>query len=198
MMLFRNKTRHVVRTLGDGVLRTAARPVAAIDDDVRLLAARMIGAMQAFEGVGLAAPQVGESVRLVTLGIPVETMGENPPPGEIELLGQMPMAIVNSEIVSVSAEMAIRDEGCLSVPDIFAPVVRPKTVVVRFLTLDGAPVIIECGGLLGRCVQHEIDHLDGHLFIDRVDAEDLAEIADDLRKLEKYGSKHHYQRVTTR
>lgn len=197
-MLFRNKTRHAVRTLGDDVLRTGARPVAAIDDEVRLMAARMIDTMQAFEGVGLAAPQVGESVRLVALGVPVESMSENPSPGEIELLGQMPMAIVNPEIVSASSEMAIRDEGCLSVPDIFAPVVRPKTVVIRFQTLDGAPVIVECGGLLGRCIQHEIDHLDGHLFIDRVAAEDIGEIIDDLRKLEKYGSKHHFQRVITR
>ncbi|MGE4565484.1 MAG: peptide deformylase [Victivallaceae bacterium] len=197
-MLFRNKTRHTVRTLGDDALRAGARPVAAIDDDVRQLAARMIETMRAFEGIGLAAPQVGEGVRLVALGVPVESMSENPSPGEIELLGQMPMAIVNPQIVSASAEMTIRDEGCLSVPDIFAPVVRPKTVVVRFQTLDGAPVIVECGGLLGRCIQHEIDHLDGHLFIDRVATEDIGEIIDDLRKLEKYGSKHHYQRVITR
>lgn len=197
-MLFRNKTRHAVRTLGDDALRAGARPVAAINDEVRLLAARMIDTMQAFEGIGLAAPQVGEGVRLVALGVPAESMSENPSPGEIELLGQMPMAIVNPEIVSASSEMAIRDEGCLSVPDIFAPVVRPKTVVIRFQTLDGAPVIVECGGLLGRCIQHEIDHLDGHLFIDRVAAEDIGEIIDDLRKLEKYGSKHHFQRVITR
>ncbi len=196
-MIFRNKTRHIVRTLGDGALRAGARPVLDLNDEIRSLGARMIDTMQAFEGIGLAAPQIGEALRLVALGVPAESMGENPSPGEIELLGQMPMVIVNPEIISSSAETSVRDEGCLSVPDIFAPVTRPKTVVIRFQTLDGGVAVFECGGLLGRCLQHELDHLDGRLFIDRVDGEDRSEIADDLRRLENFGSKHQYQRVKT-
>jgi peptide deformylase len=93
--------------------------------------------------------------------------------------------------------LTVRDEGCLSLPDIFAPVVRPARVVLDSDILDGGHVTVECGGLLGRCIQHELDHLDGVVFSDRVVPDERALIAPELRRLEKYGAKHHYQRVIT-
>lgn len=197
-MLFGHKTRYVVDTLGADVLRQTAAPVAVVDEEVRRLAASMIDTMNAFEGIGLAAPQVGKSLRMVVLGVPEDAVSKQPTPGELELLPRMPLVLINPEIVSASDELSERDEGCLSVPDIFAPVIRPDRVVLRAQTLDGEMLLIECGGLLGRCIQHELDHLDGKLFIDRVIPEERSLIASDLRRLEKFGSKHHFQRVTNR
>ena len=107
----------------------------------------------------------------------------------------MPLVLINPQIVDRSKELTVRDEGCLSLPDIYAPVVRPARVVLDSDILDGGHVTVECGGLLGRCIQHELDHLDGVVFSDRVVPEERALIASDLRRLEKYGSKHKYQRV---
>ncbi len=197
-MIFRNKTRYQVQLLGADVLRQVAAPVLAITDEIRQLAGAMALTMDAFEGIGLAAPQAGVSLRMVVLGVPAEAIGENPTPGEIELLPQMPLTMINPEIISRSESCGERSEGCLSVPDIFAPVVRPNVVVVRFQTLDGAMHTCECGGLLGRCIQHELDHLDGHLFIDRVVPEERTLIDSQLRRLEKFSSRHEHLRVTTR
>ena len=195
-MLFRGKKRYVVHTMGDPVLRETALPVREVTPEIRELAETMIGAMRAFDGIGLAAPQAGRSLRLVVFDVPTESMGENPTPGELALLPRMPLAVVNPEIVSSSAARCVRDEGCLSLPDVYAPVERPSSVVFRAETLDGEAIDFECGGLLGRCIQHELDHLEGKLFVDRVDPEALREIARDLKKLQRFGEKHHFHRVT--
>ena len=166
-MLFRNKKRYVVHTAGDPVLKAKARPVEAVTPEIRELACNMQEALRVFSGVGIAAPQVGESLRLVVFDIPVDSMGENPTVGEQLLLPRMPLTVINPEIVASSDVLCESDEGCLSVPDIWAPVVRPATVVFRATTLDGEVIECECGGLLGRCIQHELDHLDGILYIDR-------------------------------
>ena len=129
--------------------------------------------------------------------MPAESISEEPSPGELALLPRMPLVLVNPEIISYSDDLNVRDEGCLSVPDIYAPVWRPSRVVMRAQLLDGSVITEECGGLLGRCIQHELDHLDGKLFVDRVTKEDIAEVAADLRRLERYGAKHKFQRVCT-
>ena len=197
-MLFGSKERLVVRTLGDEVLREHAEPVPAVTPEIRDLAAYMLRAMRAFDGIGLAAPQIGESLRLVVIEIPRDAMGEEPAPGELLLYPKMPLVLVNPRIVGRSEELAVRDEGCLSLPDIFAPVVRPARVMLETELLSGEHIApVECGGLLGRCIQHELDHLDGVVFSDRVAPEERKFIEGDLRKLEKYGAKHHFQRVTT-
>ena len=198
IMLFRSKTRYTVHTMGDPVLRAVAEPVREVTPEIRELAEMMIGAMRAFDGVGLAAPQVGRSLRLVVFDIPADSIGESPSPGELALLPKMPLAVVNPEILTRSETCSVRDEGCLSLPDIFAPVVRPTHVVFRAGTLDGGVIEYECGGLLGRCIQHELDHLDGHLFVDRVSEEALREISRDLKKLQRFGEKHHYHRVAVK
>ena len=114
------------------------------------------------------------------------------------LLPRMPFVAVNPEIVATSDSTAEHDEGCLSLPDLYAPVVRPEKVVFRTATLDGEMIECECGGLLGRCIQHELDHLDGKLFIDRVAPEELRKVDRQLKQLIRHGEQHHYQRVTSR
>ena len=94
-----------------------------------------------------------------------------------------------------SEELSTREEGCLSVPDIYAPVVRPARVVFRAQILDGDFVEFECGGLLARCIQHELDHLDGFLFTDRLTADVSRQIRGDLNRLEKLGQSCNYRRI---
>ena len=135
------------------VLRAKAKPVAAADD-VRALAERMLATMYAAPGIGLAAPQVGEALRLVVLDVSAKDAPPNP------------MVLLNPEVVAASEELATREEGCLSLPGMYAEVTRPHVVRVRYQALDGSRQEIEGEGLLSACLQHEIDHLNGVLFVD--------------------------------
>jgi peptide deformylase len=176
-----------VRHYGDPVLRRKARPIAAVTNEIRALAERMVVTMYNQRGVGLAAPQVGRSVRLII----VDTENRDRPPapdaspGEVLLAARMPLPLINPEILAFSDQVETASEGCLSVPKISADVTRPATVLLRATTLDGETIEIYCGGLLGRCLQHEIDHLDGILFPNRLSSEEHGRIADDLDALEK-------------
>ena len=140
------------------ILRAKARPVGPGDDDaVRALVPKMLAAMYAAPGIGLAAPQVGVALRLAV----VDLMPDDKP---------MPRHLVNPEIVRVSEEWATREEGCLSLPGQYADVSRPARVLVRYMDLEGVRQEIEAEGLLAACLQHEIDHLDGVLFVDHISA----------------------------
>lgn len=194
-MFFKNKKRYVVHTVGDPVLREKAKPVPAVTPEIRQLAASMIESMQAFEGIGLAAPQAGESLRLVVFDVPLDSMGDSPSIGEQLLLPKMPLAVINPEVVASSEQLTSRDEGCLSLPELFAPVIRPASVVFRAQTLDGEWIECECGGLLGRCIQHELDHLDGTLFVDRLTPEAARTVERELKQLIRFGERHHFHRV---
>ncbi len=142
----------------DPRLRQKARPVGEGDGDaVRELAPRMLATMYAAPGIGLAAPQVGVGLRLVVLDVGPREKPE-------------PMVLVNPEILAASTERAVREEGCLSLPGQFADVERPARVRVRWRELDGTRREMEAEGLLGVCLQHEIDHLDGVLFVDHLSA----------------------------
>lgn len=137
------------------VLRAKARAVGPADADrVRALAPRMLATMYQAPGIGLAAPQVGESLRLIVLDV----SGKDETPD--------PMVLVNPEVIAASKELATREEGCLSLPNQYAEVTRPAVVKVRYQTLDGSRKDIEADGLMAACLQHEIDHLDGTLFVD--------------------------------
>ena len=186
--LFKKKPETLpLRYYGDPVLRKKAKVVVAVTPEICKFAEKMIDTMYASHGVGLAAPQVGKSIRLIVLDT-VPGKGELPPeatPGEILLSPRMPLALVNPEVIGVSKERDVASEGCLSVPKIFADVARPTRVVLRATLLNGEKVEVECGGLLGRCIQHEIDHLDGVLFPDRVEKDELAEIAGEVELLAK-------------
>lgn len=141
--------------LGSPVLRQKATPVAAVDDEVRRLVDDLFETMRAARGVGLAANQVGVARRVVVVDV-----GEEHPP---------PLVLINPRIVADrGAEIA--EEGCLSIPEIFGDVERAETVVLEALDRDGRPYRTEVSGFKARAVQHEIDHLDGVLFIDHLSA----------------------------
>jgi peptide deformylase len=142
-----------IRTLGDPILRSKASPVTVFDDDLAQLAADMHETMRAAPGVGLAASQVGRLLRLF-----VYDTGDEGESG----------SLVNPEIIWASEEMVEAEEGCLSLPGTYYPVTRAVAVKVRAQDVTGAPVEKEGEGFLARIFQHEIDHLDGILFIDRL------------------------------
>ena len=142
-----------IRTLGDPILRSKATPVTAFDDDLAQLASDMHETMRAAPGVGLAASQVGRLVRVF-----VYDSGDEGERG----------TLVNPEIVWASEETEEAEEGCLSLPGTYYPVTRAIAVKVRAQELSGAPIEKEAEGFLARIFQHEIDHLDGILFIDRL------------------------------
>ncbi|MSP29042.1 MAG: peptide deformylase [Acetobacteraceae bacterium] len=142
----------------DPVLKAPARPVATEDNDaIRVLLPRMFATMYRAPGIGLAAPQVGIGLRVAV----IDLMPDEKP---------QPFALINPEIIAVSTELATREEGCLSLPKQYADVTRPAMVKVRYLDAHGARQEIEADGLLATCLQHEIDHLNGVLFVDHISA----------------------------
>ena len=138
-----------IRVLGDPILREETRPVAEITDELRRLIADMFETMYAAKGIGLAAPQVGRTERLTVVDV-----------------GEQPLVLINPAVVQTGGRKIKGEEGCLSIPDIYGDVERPGQVVVRALDRDGMPFQVEGTDLLARCLQHEIDHLHGKLFID--------------------------------
>lgn len=169
---------------GNDVLRKKAEPVAEVTDAVRELADAMIDTMHRAQGVGLAAEQVGRTEALFVLDIPAavdrDEAGLPLNPGV-----EMPLVLINPEIVGSSAETAVSEEGCLSFPELYVPVERPVQVAVRFLDRDGATRWIEARGLLARAVQHEMDHLNGVLLVDRLSAAGRIKHGGLLRRLRK-------------
>jgi len=140
----------------DPALKVRARPVAQPDAAaVRDLVPRMLATMYRAPGIGLAAPQVGVGLRVTVIDL---MLGEKP----------SPIVLVNPEVIAASEELASREEGCLSLPGQYADVTRPARVKVRYLDEGGARREIEADGLLAACLQHEIDHLDGILFVDHL------------------------------
>ena len=138
------------------VLKTVAEPVDAVDDNLRKLMDDMVDTMYDAPGIGLAAVQVGVLKRVTVIDISRDK--EEP-----ELLH-----FVNPELTWQSEELSTYDEGCLSIPEIYEEVERPAKCRVKFLDYDGVEQEIECDDLLATCIQHEIDHLDGILFIDHI------------------------------
>ncbi len=138
------------------ILRAKARPVGPGDDAaIRALVPLMLATMYAAPGIGLAAPQVGQALRLAVIDLQPD---EKP----------APLHLINPEIVALGDELITREEGCLSLPGQYADVTRPGQVKVRYLDLGGARRELEADGLLAACLQHEIDHLDGVLFVDHL------------------------------
>ena len=138
------------------ILKQVSKDVPAVDDALRALMDDMLETMYDAPGIGLAAVQVGELVNVIVMDLARE--GEEP----------APRYFVNPKITWESEELFEYEEGCLSVPDHYSDVVRPATVTVRYLDRDGKVQNLACEGLLATCVQHEIDHLDGVLFIDHI------------------------------
>jgi len=148
-------------TAPDPRLKIISKPVKSVTDEVRTLVADMFETMYEAPGIGLAAIQVGEQKRLLVLDV----VGKGDDDKDPE-----PLAIINPEITWVSDHDNTYEEGCLSVPEHYADVVRPAEVKLTYLDLDGKTQKLHADGLLATCIQHEIDHLDGVLFVDHISA----------------------------
>ncbi len=153
---FRPMTILPIITLPDPILRKPAAAVERVDDDARRLIANMFETMYAAPGIGLAAPQVAVSRRIIVMD---DARGDE---------DKRPLVMINPEILSSGDIMRTHEEGCLSIPEMYADVERPNDIVVRYIDADGALQERPCAGLLATIVQHEVDHLNGVLFIDHI------------------------------
>lgn len=181
-----------IRKYGDPVLRAKGKPIEAVDDDIRALAEDMLETMHAANGVGLAAQQVGHAVRLTVLDVsPVEDR-----PSTLKLNGEpvanletaMPLVLLNP-VLRLGEETEVGSEGCLSFPEITADIERAFAVEVEAETLEGEKLSIEASGLLARALQHEVDHLNGILFIDRMSSASKASHSSRLKRLQRETAK---------
>lgn len=171
---------------GHPVLRQKGARIESITLDTRQLIADMFETMYAAKGVGLAAQQIGQALLLTVIDVRAATDR----PSTLEIKGQpadvqdfMPLVLINPEIKPVG-DLLPGSEGCLSFPEIFAEISRPEFVEVKALNEAGKPVEFRAGGLLGRAVQHEVDHLNGILFIDRMDKKTKAELRPELEEMQ--------------
>jgi peptide deformylase len=160
----------------DPRLKKVCDPVREIDEGVRELARDMLDTMYHAPGIGLAAPQVGVNARLIVMDCAKR---------EDEEAAPQPIALVNPEITWSSEEVREHEEGCLSIPDVYAPVTRPDAVTVRWTDLDGQPQEARMEGIWATCVQHEIDHLNGKLFIDYLGPMRRQMITSRMKKLKR-------------
>ena len=170
---------------GTPVLRQKGARIDNITPIIKKLAADMFETMYAYKGVGLAAQQVGFAVQLTVLDL----RGVTDRPSTLELKGEpadvnefMPLVLINPEFKPVGQPVT-GPEGCLSFPEMYADITRPDVVDVKALNLEGKLIEFRCGGLLARAIQHETDHLNGILFIDRMDKKTKADLRDELELL---------------
>ena len=172
---------------GDPILRAKGKPIENIDDRIRELAANMIETMHAANGVGLAAQQIGETLQLTVLDV---SLVEDRPSTlkldgkDVDPKAAMPLVLINPEIELRGAN-EVGVEGCLSFPEITGDIDRAKSVIVRAQTLEGRTIEIEASGFLARAIQHEADHLNGILFIDRMNSAAKAALSSRLKRLQK-------------
>jgi peptide deformylase len=185
---------------GDPMLRAKGKGIDQIDDRIRELVANMLETMEAANGVGLAAQQVGEPLQLTVLDISrVEDR-----PSTMKLNGQdvdpqtaMPLVLINPEI-ELADENEMGTEGCLSFPEITGEIERAKAAIARGQTLEGDKIEIEATGLLARALQHEADHLNGILFIDRMSSATKASLSSRLKRLQKETQRDQRRRAQNR
>ena len=172
---------------GDPILRAKGKPIENIDDRIRELAANMIETTHAANGVGLAAQQIGEALQLTVLDV---SLIEDRPSilkldgKDVDPKAAMPLVLINPEIELRGAN-EVGVEGCLSFPEITGDIERAKSVIVRAQTLKGGTIEIEASGFLARAIQHEGDHLNGILFIDRMNSAAKAALSSRLKRLQK-------------
>jgi len=159
----------------DPILRKRCLPVSEVDDQVRVLMDDMLETMYDAPGIGLAAPQVSVHKRVIV----VDASDQNSE--------RAPLHLANPEIIQQSDDLVIFDEGCLSFPEQYAEVERPSRVCIRYLDYNNEIKEIDADGLLSTCIQHEIDHLDGKLFVDRISLLKRDIILRKMKKLKKAG-----------
>jgi peptide deformylase len=186
---------------GDPILRAKGKHIEKIDDRLRELAQSMIETMHAANGVGLAAQQIGEALQLTVIDVSqvedrpttMKLNGEN-----IDPETAMPLVLVNPQI-DLGGETEMGTEGCLSFPEITGDIERATSITVRARNLDGEPIEIETTGFLARAIQHEVDHLNGILFIDRMSSAAKISLSSKLKRLQKEtqrGAKHRQSLVS--
>ena len=168
-----------IHTLGDEVLRQPARRIGKVNEQVRELARDMLRSMYTAKGIGLAAPQVGVHQQLLVIDL------------DLENAATPPLVLINPEISSASAGLDTYEEGCLSIPGVYLNVVRPTEIELSYRDEMGRPRKMKADGLMARCIQHEMDHLNGVLFVDRVT--DHASLQKELK--EKGFNRQHVQSV---
>ncbi|MBH8555200.1 peptide deformylase [Nostocaceae cyanobacterium CENA357] len=154
--------------LGDRVLRQAAKRVNKVDDELRQLIREMLQTMYSKDGIGLAAPQVAIQKQLIVIDCEPDNAA-NPP-----------LVLINPTIKQVSKEVCVAQEGCLSIPNVYIDVKRPEVVEIAYKDEYGRPRTLKANDLLSRCIQHEMDHLNGVVFVDRV--ENSLTLAQELSK----------------
>jgi peptide deformylase len=157
-----------VFTLGDRVLRQNSKNVTSINDEIRSIARKMLQTMYSYDGIGLAAPQAGINKRIIVIDTDPEEAA-NPS-----------FVMINPQIHDLSKALEVGQEGCLSVPNVFGDVQRSAQLIVSFKDIYGKPQRLKASGLFARVIQHEMDHLDGVLFVDRVDNQ--LSLAEELKK----------------
>ncbi|MBN2402641.1 MAG: peptide deformylase [Spirochaetes bacterium] len=162
---------HTLVYYGNETLHKAAEDVKNIDQEIIDLINNMYNIMYKYNGVGLAGPQVNESKKIITLDIRNSKVP--------------PMTIINPEIVSLSSEIGPFEEGCLSLPGISEEIIRPLQISVKAVTPDGKEILINADGLLARALQHEIDHLNGIVFIDHLEDHIRKKLRSELKKIKK-------------
>ena len=173
---------------GNSVLRQKGRKIEKFDEQLTKLATDMLEIMHTSEGIGLAAQQIGKAIQFCVMEVP-----DYPDyPTACILDGKplsssliMPLSLANPEVKTLPSDEYYYEEGCLSFPGINADVARPERIVVSYQDLDGVEHTLECDGLLARCIQHEVDHLNGVLFIDRMEKNTYAEIKKDVQTLKR-------------
>ncbi len=149
-----------IHTLGNEVLRQTARRVTKVDNSIRELIKDMLRSMYSAKGIGLAAPQVGVNKQVLVIDLDIE----NPT--------TPPLVLINPEITGSSASLETYEEGCLSIPGVYLDVIRPSSIKISFRDEMGRPKKMNADGLTSRCIQHEMDHLNGVLFVDRVTSQE--------------------------
>ena len=171
---------------GSPVLRKKGAKIETITPEIKQLIADMFETMEDRHGVGLAAQQVGRAVQLTVIDVSAVTdrpswleLGGKP----VDVAENMPLVLINPEVTSVG-EPVKGGEGCLSFPEVYAEISRPESVDVQALDAKGKPITFRCGGLLARAVQHETDHLNGLLFIDRMEKKVKLELQPELDDLQ--------------
>jgi peptide deformylase len=173
---------------GNPILHKKGKMVTEFSDTISALYQDMLDTMYKEEGIGLAAQQVGLAIQFCVIDVPshpeypitsiLDDQSLSP-----QLL--MPMCLINPKIQFLPSDEYYYEEGCLSFPEIKGDVARPELISVQYQDLDGNPHKLECDGLLGRCIQHEVDHLNGILFTDRMEKDVFSEIKKDIQTLKK-------------
>jgi peptide deformylase len=177
-----------LRYFGDPVLRQSGKKIEKFDDQLVDLSSKMLEVMRESEGIGLAAQQIGLAEQFCVMDVP-----EHPDYPMLCILDGkaltpsllMPMSLANPVVTPLPSDEFYYEEGCLSFPGINADVARPERIEVSYQDLDGVAHTLECNGLLARCIQHEVDHLNGVLFIDRMEKPTYAEIKKEVQALKQ-------------